>query len=111
MAVDQKTKNDHFQEMLDKAKHWGFTPESVLFDSWYSSLENLKRVRAHGWIFLNRLKANRKVSTDRSGPKQVSQIEHSAEGPIIHLKGFGLIKIFKIVAKDGENWVLGDQRP
>ncbi len=86
-------------------------PGSVLFDSCQSSLNNLKRVRAHGWIFLNRLKANRKVSTDRSGPKQVSQFEHSAEGTIIHLKDFGLIKFYKVVAKDGENWVLGDQRP
>lgn len=110
MAGDQKTKNDHFQEMLDKAKQRGFMPEAVLFDSWYSSLENLKRVRAHGWIFLTRLKENRKVSTDRSGQKQVSQIELSAEGTTVHLKGFGSIKVFKIVTQDGdiEYWATND---
>jgi len=110
MAGDGKTKNDHFQEMLDTAKKRGFKPEAVLFDSWYSSLENLKRVRAHGWIFLTRLKENRKVSTDRSGHKKVSDLELSAEGTIVYLKGFGSIKVFKIVAKDGdiEYWATND---
>jgi hypothetical protein len=99
---DKKTKNDHFQEMLDTAKKRGFTPEAVLFDSWYSALENLKRVRAHGWIFLTRFKANRKVATDRSGYKTVSEIPLAEAGSIVHLKGFGSIKVFKIVAKNGD---------
>ena len=43
-AGDGKTKNDQFQIMLDSAKLRGFTPEAVLFDSWYSGLANLKRV-------------------------------------------------------------------
>jgi len=30
---DGKTKNDHFQIMLDTAKLRGFTPEAILFDS------------------------------------------------------------------------------
>lgn len=99
---DQKTKNDHFQEMLDKAKERGFKPEAVLFDGWYSSLANLKRVRDHGWIFLTRLKENRTVSMDRSGHKKISEIEIVETGSVVHLKGFGSIKVFKIVAKDGD---------
>lgn len=58
-AGDGKTKNDHFQSMLDAAKQPDFKPKAVLFESWYSSLANLKRVRDHGGIFLTRLKANR----------------------------------------------------
>ena len=74
----------------------------MLFDSWYSALENLKRVRAHGWIFLTRFKANRKVATDRSGYKTLSEIQLAEAGSIVHLKGFGSIKVFKIVAKNGD---------
>src|SRR5215470_15389785 len=47
--TDGVTKNDHFQAMLTVAKARGFRPRYVVFDSWYSSLPNLrsclKRVR------------------------------------------------------------------
>lgn len=45
---DGLTKNDHFHAMLTSARERGFTPACVVFDSWYSSLENLKLVR--GWL-------------------------------------------------------------
>lgn len=109
-AGDGKTKNDHFQNMLDAAKLRDFTPEAVLFDSWYSSLANLKRVRDLGWIFLTRLKANRKVDPDRQGYRQVSEVEIESTGSIVHLEGFGSIKVFRIVTKDGdaEHWATND---
>ena len=44
-AQDQQTKNDHFKTMLQTAAERGLQPELVAFDSWYSSLENLKQVR------------------------------------------------------------------
>lgn len=109
-AGDGKTKNDHFQDMLDTVKQRDFMPEAVLFDSWYSGLANLKRVRAHGWIFLTRLKANRKVDPDRQGYRQVSEVEIESTGSIVHLEGFGSIKVFRIVTKDGdiEHWATND---
>lgn len=109
-ARDGKTKNDHFQNMLDTARIRDFTPEAVLFDSWYSGLANLKLVRKHGWIFLTRLKSNRKVDPDRQGYRQVSEVEVSSSGSIVHLEGFGAVKVFRIVAKDGdiEFWATND---
>ena len=41
---DGKTKNQHFQDMMVSAINQGFKPRYVLFDSWFSSLENLKFV-------------------------------------------------------------------
>ncbi len=70
-----KTKNQHFQEMLERAKERGFQPEYVLFDSWYSGLENLKTVRGHGWHFLSRLKSNRLVNPDGKGNVAISSVE------------------------------------
>ena len=39
---DDKTKNDHFLDMLNKAEERGFNPKFVLFDTWYAS-ETLKQ--------------------------------------------------------------------
>lgn len=54
--VDGATKNDHFRWMLTTAKERGFAPQCVVFDSWYSSLDNLKLIQGYGWVWLTRLK-------------------------------------------------------
>jgi hypothetical protein len=107
---DGLTKNDHFRAMLDAAKRRGFSPRAVLFDSWYSGLENLKRVRACGWTFLTQLKVNRKVDLDRRGYQAVAAIPIPAEGAIVHLEGFGAVRVFKVVSRDGdiEYWATND---
>ena len=103
---DGLTKNDHFQNMLVTAHECGFEPELVAFDSWYSSLENLKLVRSFSWHWLTQLKKNRLVSLDKSGNRQVSDWLIPSQGQKMHLKGYGWIKVFKTVAKDGsfEYW-------
>jgi len=107
---DNLTKNDHFGEMLKIAKARGFKLTTVAFDSWYSSLENLKLIRALEWIWLTQLKSNRLVNPDRTGNKPVSEVSLSMEGEVVHLKGYGLIKEFRIVAKNGdtEYWATND---
>jgi hypothetical protein len=42
---DQRSKNDHFASLLNTAPQRGFQPAYVGFDSWYSSLSNLKSIR------------------------------------------------------------------
>ena len=39
---DGLTKNDHFQALIATAHDRGFAPECVVFDSWYSRLEESK---------------------------------------------------------------------
>jgi putative transposase len=97
----QATKNDHFRAMADTAQARGFQPGCVLFDGWYSSLENLKHLRAKGWRWLTRLKANRLVDKDRQGPRPLSRTEVAASGTEVWLKGYGLVKVFRIAATDG----------
>jgi putative transposase len=106
------TKNDHFRDMLDAAHARGFQPEVVLFDGWYASLENLKHLRAKGWGWLTRLKANRLVNKDRQGMRPLSRTDLSATGTQVWLKGYGLVKVFKIVAPDGDiaYWATSDLR-
>ena len=103
----QVTKNDHFLAMLTTAKERGFHPKYVCFDSWYSSLVNLKAVRGHGWRFLTRLKSNRQVNPDDTGNVAVADIEIAVaerfeQGRRVHLKGFGFVQVFRTVAPNGD---------
>lgn len=109
-ALDQKTKNDHFRELLRQAKARGFHPWYVLFDSWFSSLENLKEIEGFQWLWLCRLKSNRLVNPDGSGNRPLAEIELNASGQKVHLKGYGFILVFKIVSPHGdmEYWATND---
>lgn len=107
---DGLTKNDHFRELIAAAKRRGFSPRAVLFDSWYSGLENLKLVRDCGWTFLTQLKVNRRVDLDRRGYQAIATIPIPAGGVVVHLEGFGPVRVFKAVSRDGdvEYWATND---
>jgi Transposase DDE domain len=107
---DKLTKNDHFQGMLKTARASGFAPRCVVFDSWYSGNPNLKLINSMDWIWLTRLKENRLVNPDRSGNRAVKDAKISESGSIVHLKAYGLVKVFRIVATDGdiEYWATND---
>jgi hypothetical protein len=100
--VDGKTKNDHFRDMLAKAKERRFQPSIVLFDSWYASVDNLKTIRKSGWHWLTRLKKNRLVNPNNTKNMQIQEIEIPLQGREVHLKAYGFIKVFRIVSNDGD---------
>jgi putative transposase len=108
--TDGKTKNDHFGDLLAAAAVRGLQPRLVLFDGWYASVDNLKRVRALGWKFLTRLKANRRVRVDRGEARPVSEQPIAAEGTVVWLREFGEIKVFRVVAANGDttHWASND---
>jgi len=107
---DGLTKNDHFWEMLLMAKARGFAPRCVLFESWYASLENLKQVRDFGWIFLTRLKGNRKLTPDDRCKRELDEVAIAAAGTVLHLQGYGMVRVFRIDAPDGvaKSWATND---
>ena len=98
---DGLSKNDHFRAMLEQAHTRGFQPALVAFDSWYSSLDNLKLVRDFGWDWLTRLKGNRQVSLRAGEPQAVSQLDIPATGLTVHLRGYGTVKVFRTVDPHG----------
>jgi putative transposase len=104
---DDKTKNDHFRDMLDKAEERGFNPEFVLFDTWYASVKNLKAIRKKEWHFLTRLKNNRLVNPDKKGNVPLETVDIPPKGRVVHLKAYGFVKVFRIVSTDGDmqHWV------
>jgi hypothetical protein len=107
---DGWTKHDHFRVMLHQACQRGFSPRYVVFDSWYSSLENLKALRDLHWRWLTRLKSNRRVDPGFQGNRPIRDLEIPPEGRGVHLKGYGMIRVFRVVAQDGdtEYWATDD---
>ena len=98
--------------MLQTAKEREFTPEYVCFDSWYSSLANLKQIRTLGWQWLTRLTTNRLVNPDGSGNRPVAMCDIRNGGTRVHLKGYGCILVFRMDPPDGdtEYWATSDLR-
>jgi len=107
---DGLTKNDHFEAMLHLAYERGFRPECVCFDSWYASLKNLKLVTRLFGRWLTRLEADRLVNPDKTGNRPLASVNLAPTGTIVHLKGFGFIKVFKIVVTENhiEYWATND---
>jgi putative transposase len=107
---DQKTKNDHFADLLRAAHDRGLQPKAVLFDGWYASVENLKRVRNSGWTFVTRLKANRKVRINRGEALALSAQPIAESGTVVWVPGFGEVRVFRVVAPNGDttHWATND---
>jgi hypothetical protein len=104
---DGKTKNEHLRDMLSSAKKRGLEPEMIVADSWYSSLDNLKSIRSHGWDWVMGFKSNRLVNKPHI---QLCKLDIPDKGLKVHLKGYGWIKIFRFAGKNGRTDYIGTSR-
>ena len=121
---DGKTKNQHFREMLVRAvSDKQLQAKTVLFDSWYASVENLKLLARLGLCFITTLKNNRLVSVwqdkDKDKDKDIKsaylhlqEIEWTPstleDGLPVKLKELPFaVRLFKIVAPNGDvEWLI-----
>jgi len=98
-----KTKHDHFRDMLKRAVNKGFSQQlPVLFDTWYASIENLKFIRSLHMHFICNIACNRQVSVTKGAYVPVQDLDFTQEQ--VHkvwLKEFGFVLVCKIVAADG----------
>jgi len=112
--ADGKTKNDHFREMLLNAvsdKH--IQACTLLFDSWYASVDNLKLIVRLKRFFVTTLKDNRLVSlSPEGGYIHLQAIDWTPErlehGLSVKLKEMPFrVQLFKVVAPNGDiEWVI-----
>lgn len=101
--IDGKTKNDHFRDMLNRAKQRQFSPLYVLMDSWYSSVENLKHIRKKDWHFICSLASNRQVHERQSPYVPVADLSLAdKEVRKVWLKEYGYVLVSKAVATNGD---------
>lgn len=101
---DDKTKNEHLQEMLIRAKKRGFKPKFVLMDSWYSSIDNLKLITQRlSWNFICSLKSNRKVSVTKGIYVSIADLGlANKQVRKVWLKEYGHVLVCKMVATNGD---------
>jgi hypothetical protein len=112
--TDGKTKNDHFQEMFKRlTTHKNIRARTILFDSWYGSMDNIKLIHRNGWTFFTTLKSNRMVSLSRdTGYQHLSELVFDEQtwtrGLTVKLKKIPFqVKLFKIVTPDGRiEWII-----
>jgi len=112
--TDGKTKNEHFREMLLKAKSdKGIQAKTILFDSWYAAADNLKLIIRLGMYFVTTLKDNRLVSVSKEqGYIHLQDIEWTPQqlnlGLTVKLKELPFkVQLFKLVATNGDiEWVI-----
>src|SRR5579859_2569060 len=112
--VDGNTKNDLFGEMLMAAKtRKGIKARTVLFDSWYTSVDNLKLIAFLKMVFFAPIKENRLVSLSREqGYIHLQDIDWTPDrlqnGVMVKLKELPfLVRLFKLVATDGDiDWII-----
>jgi putative transposase len=111
---DGRTKNDHFRDMLSSVKERGLEPEMAVADSWYSSLDNLKAIRSHGWDWVMGLRSNRLVNKPHIQLRDLAATDEGNgipdEGRIVHLKGYGWIRVFRFVTKHGRTDYIGTSK-
>ena len=107
---DGLTENDHFRALLALARARGFRPQCVVFDTWYASLANLEAVRAAGWRWLTQLRGNRLVTPDGLSKRPLAECAIAEAGSRVHLQGYGLVRVFRLVAPDGDtaHWATND---
>lgn len=97
---DGKTKNDHLREMLSLARKRKVSPNAIVFDAWYSSLDNLKFIRDLGWIWVAGLKRNRAVNKKQK-LEDLDFSNQGEQGLKVHLRGYGWIQVYKFAAQNG----------
>jgi len=112
--ADGKTKNDHFRDMLLRAKSdRQIKARTLLFDSWYASVDNLKLMVRLEMFFVTTLKDNRLVSLSKeSGYVHLQDVEWTEQrlrhGVAVKLKEVPFkVQLFKVVATNGDiEWVI-----
>jgi Transposase DDE domain len=117
VAQDGKSKNEHFREMLIRAKSdKNIQARTVLFDSWYAAADNLKLIIRLGMVFVTSLKSNRLVRlTPEGGYSHLQDLLWDADrlehGLSIKLKELPFrVQVFKVVATNGDiDWVMTNQ--
>jgi len=96
-----KTKNDHFREMLAEVLLWGLQPAIVTGDAWYSGLKNLKHIRKNELDFLFGIEIDRQVSIEKGSYIRVDQIDDfPSNGRVVYLKEFGNVRVFRQIFKN-----------
>ena len=100
---DMLSKNEHMRDMLKSAFERGFHPSFVMFDSWYSGIDNLKFIERLGWFWFSRIKKNRAVNPDDTDNVPVESLSIPDDGMTVHMKKYGFVRVFHTINQKGKD--------
>lgn len=98
--AEKKTKNEYFREMLEEVLECGLKPSFVTADTWYSCVDNLKKVKNNSMGLMFAVESNRLVSIEKGTWQQVQTLDIPESGKMVWLRGFGEVKLFRTRLKD-----------
>jgi hypothetical protein len=109
-AHDGLTRNDPFACLPRRAHERGLRPRCVCFDSRFGGPDDLKSIRSLGRAWPCRMKRNRTVRVDFGKPQAIETVGIPEAGRVVHLPGYGSVRVFRAVATNGdaEYWATGD---
>ncbi len=65
-------------------------------------MNNLRTIKSLGWDWFTQLKSNRQVDPGYMGNRAIAEVDIPQEGRLVHLRGYGMIKVFKVVSQNGD---------
>lgn len=100
---DDKTKNDHFRDMLTRAQQRRFSPLYVLTDTWYASIDNFKYIRKKDWHFISSVAFNRQVNITKGAYVSIADLDFAKKQvKRVWLKEFGFCLATRTVDGNGD---------
>jgi Transposase DDE domain len=107
----EKSKNQHYRDMVKEVIEWGIKPKFMTADCFYASKENLCKWRCQGYCLCVNVASNNvieygQLSEDGEflGETQqckVKDLNYPKDGLIVHYPGAGLVKIFRMTPRLG----------
>ena len=85
---------------MEEVVKWGLKPAFVTADSWYSCVDNLKKVKNHSTGLMVAVESNRLVSTEKGVCNQVQILKIPEARLMVWLRNCGEVKLFWTKLKD-----------
>jgi DDE superfamily endonuclease len=107
----EKSKNQHYRDMVKEVIEWGIRPKFMTADCFYASKENLCKWRSQGYCLSVNVASNNVIEYGQFSEDgkflghtqqcKVRDLNYPKNGLIVHYPGAGLVKIFRMTPRLG----------
>jgi DDE superfamily endonuclease len=111
----EKSKNQHYREMVKEVIEWGIKPKFMTADCFYATKENLCKWRSQGYCLCVNVASNNVIEYGQLSEDgkflghtqqcRVKDLNYPKNGLIVHYPGAGLVKIFRMTPRLGKAYL------